>query len=118
MFRPLALTLAAFTATALPLAAEMPMSGMDHAGHMAQGGDDWAAMMEKMHSDMDIAPTGDPDRDFLAAMIPHHEGAIAMADYVLAHGKDPEVRALAERIRDAQSGEIAWMRDWLAQHGE
>ncbi|MFM8992073.1 MAG: DUF305 domain-containing protein, partial [Alphaproteobacteria bacterium] len=42
----------------------------------------------RMHRDMDIAYTGDADRDFAAGMIPHHQGAIEMAQVVLRHGKD------------------------------
>ena len=35
--------------------------------------------MERMHRDMNIVPSGDPDRDFAAMMIPHHKGAVDMA---------------------------------------
>jgi len=49
-----------------------------------------AAGMEKMHKDMMTpAPTGNPDVDFLATMIPHHAGAVEMARLVLIHGRDP-----------------------------
>jgi uncharacterized protein (DUF305 family) len=68
-----------------------------------------------MHKDMDIAYTGDADRDFVAGMIPHHQGAIDMARIVLAHGKDPEIRKLAAEIIAAQEKEIAWMKAWLAR---
>ena len=58
-----------------------------------------ATAMDQMHKDMmSSMPTGDADRDFLATMIPHHEGAVEMARLVLIHGKDPLVRRLAEEI--------------------
>ncbi len=70
---------------------------------------------EKMHRDMMIAFTGDADRDFVAGMIPHHQGAIDMAEVVLKYGKDPEIRTLAQEIIVAQQKEIARMKAWLAQ---
>jgi uncharacterized protein (DUF305 family) len=69
----------------------------------------------KMHRDMAITFTGDADRDFLAGMIPHHQGAIGMAEVVLKHGKDKRVRQLARGIISAQQREIAQMRAWLEE---
>jgi uncharacterized protein (DUF305 family) len=100
-----------------------------HGGHGAHGGQAqaadpaipyagaWAESMERMHADMDVALTGDADIDFVRGMIPHHMGAVAMAQIVLAHGADPEIRALAEAIVAAQGAEIAQMRAWLAARG-
>ena len=71
----------------------------------------------KMHSAMDIAYTGNADVDFVKGMIPHHAGAVDMAKTVLAFGKDPEVKKLAESIIKAQETEIAQMNDWLKKNG-
>lgn len=72
------------------------------------------AANEKMHRDMSITFTGDADRDFAASMIPHHEGAIAMARIQLAHGRDAEMRRLAEAVIREQEREITELRTFLA----
>lgn len=104
---------------AAPVLAET-MSGMDHSAHM--GGSDateaYRAANMAMHQAMDIAFTGDADVDFVRGMIAHHQGAIDMAKVVIDHGQDPEIRKLAEGIIAAQEGEIAFMQDWLAKHGQ
>ena len=66
-----------------------------------------ARMMDGMHRP---GFTGNPDHDFLAMMIPHHEGAIDMARLLLIHGRDPLVRQLAEDIIASQTIEVAGMR--------
>jgi uncharacterized protein (DUF305 family) len=78
----------------------------------------FAAVNEKMHRDMAITFSGDPDSDFARGMIPHHQGAIDMAKIVIAFGKDPEVRKLAEEIVKAQESEINFMRSWLQKRGQ
>ena len=71
--------------------------------------------MTGMMKDMESAPmTGDPDKDFLAMMIPHHEGAVEMARLVLIHGRDPLVRRLAEEIIASQIIEIQTMKKRLS----
>jgi hypothetical protein len=71
--------------------------------------------MAEMTKAMEAAPmTGDPDKDFMAMMIPHHEGAVEMARLVLVYGRDPLVRQLAEEIIAGQQVEIAAMQERLA----
>ena len=72
----------------------------------------------RMHKDMAVPLTGNADVDFVQGMIPHHQGAIDMAKIVLEHGKDPEIRKLAEEVIAAQEGEIAMMKAWLTKNGQ
>jgi uncharacterized protein (DUF305 family) len=55
------------------------------------------------------------DRSFIVMMIPHHEGAIAMAELALQRSQRPQVRALAGRIRTTQLRENGLMRRWYQQ---
>ena len=73
-----------------------------------------AAMTRMMHG-MAIRPSGDVDADFAAMMIPHHQGAIDMAVAVLRHGRNPQIRRLAQEIIVTQQQEIAAMRLALGQ---
>ena len=90
-----------------------------HETHAAQEASEFSQLMsaaaDKMHEEMAAPPqTGDPDRDVLAMMIPHHAGALEMARLVLIYGRDPLVRQLAEEIIAGQQAEIAAMRARLA----
>jgi uncharacterized protein (DUF305 family) len=68
------------------------------------------AAMTKMMDGMAVKPTGDVDRDFVAMMVPHHQGAIDMAVAVLRHGHNEQLRRLAQEIIVTQQEEIAAMR--------
>jgi len=68
------------------------------------------AAMKKMMNDMAVKPTGDVDVDFVAVMVPHHQGAIDMALAVLRYGRNAQIRRLAQEIVVTQQQEIAAMR--------
>jgi hypothetical protein len=72
-----------------------------------------AKVNARMHEGMDIAPSGDADRDFIRMMIPHHQGAIDMALVQLKYGRDEKLRRLAQSIIIEQGQEIAYMRSLL-----
>jgi uncharacterized protein (DUF305 family) len=56
------------------------------------------------------AMNGNPDHDFSAMMIPHHQGAIDMAKAELLYGKNPVLRRLAQEIIVTQESEITLMQ--------
>ena len=121
----------AFTAALLAGSAAAQPAPADH-GHMAMPAASGSAMpsmsgttaepsmmesMDKMNKAMSSAPmTGDADHDFVVMMLPHHQGAVDMAKFELAHGKDPALQKLAREIVAAQDKEIAFMKGWLAKH--
>lgn len=78
----------------------------------------FAAAMKTMMKDMKVKPTGNPDKDFVLMMMPHHQGAIDMAKVELQYGANPELRQLATDIVTAQEKEIAQMKEWLAKNGK
>ncbi len=69
-----------------------------------------AAAMDKMMADMTVKPTGDVDRDFVAMMVPHHQGAIDMAQAELRYGHNEQLRRIAQEIVVTQQQEIPAMR--------
>lgn len=91
-----------------------------HAGHTkapqkndAPSTVDYKRAHDTMMKGMGISYSGNSDVDFVRGMIPHHQGAIDMAKVQLKHGKNPEMRALAEKIIADQAREIADMQAWL-----
>jgi len=74
---------------------------------------DIAGVNARMHVGMEIASSGDVDRDFALMMIPHHQGAIDMAVVMLKYGRDERLRRLAQSIIVEQGQEIAYLRTLL-----
>jgi uncharacterized protein (DUF305 family) len=64
------------------------------------------------YSDMPSSVASEADRKFIEEMIPHHEGALAMAEVALQRSANPEVLALSRGIIEAQTREINDMRTW------
>jgi uncharacterized protein (DUF305 family) len=118
-----------FLGAALSLAFTLPALAQeaDHSAHQgmtmdapADGSPSTQAFIDanaKMHAAMEIDFTGNADVDFVRGMIAHHQGAIDMAKVELEHGKDADIRKLAEDVITAQEGEIAMMKKWLAARG-
>jgi hypothetical protein len=88
-------------------------------GSQAAVYDDWSelvASMDKMHMAMGaVKRSGDSDVDFVRLMLPHHQAAIDMAKTHLLHGKDPQMRRLAQEIITDQQLEMELMQRWLKQ---
>jgi len=100
---------------------DMGAAKPDSSGTMAMDEAHEAMMagMDKMQANMMAGmQASDIDVAFACAMIPHHQGAIAMARAELKYGKDPENRKLAEGVIRAQEKEVTGMLDWLARHSK
>ena len=83
-----------------------PATVVDEAPFLKENDD----AMTKMMNDMAIKPTGGIDRDFVAMMSPHHQGAIDMAISELRYGKNEQLRRIAQEIIVDQLQEIAAMK--------
>ena len=107
LFRPKT----ALCALALMSAATALAAGPGEAPFMAEN----SAAMAKMMAAMDIQPLGNVDADFVAMMVPHHQGAIEMAEAELRYGRNEQLRRMAQEIIVTQQQEIAAMRLALGQ---
>jgi uncharacterized protein (DUF305 family) len=70
-----------------------------------------SAAMNKMMADMTVKPSGDVDRDFVAMMVPHHQGAVDMAKAELTYGHNEQLRRVAQEIVANQQQQIMVMRN-------
>ena len=72
----------------------------------------FVASESAMHAGMAAASGETVDEAYIAKMIEHHRGAVAMADVALARSQDAEIRRMAQAVKDAQTREIAEMQAW------
>ncbi|WP_295077524.1 DUF305 domain-containing protein [Tabrizicola sp.] len=94
----------------------MGMGGVDLESMPAHVKDNMGKMMVTMPAMHEGMMIENPDVAFACGMIAHHQGAIDMANVMLAHGENPQMRALADEIIAAQVGEIEQMTSWLAEN--
>jgi hypothetical protein len=92
-------------------AAGAALSGNDEARFLAENN----KAMTKMMAGMSIKPSGNVDEDFVAMMVPHHQGAIDMAQAELLYGHNEQLRRIAQEIVVEQQQEIVAMRLALGQ---
>jgi uncharacterized protein (DUF305 family) len=100
-----------------PDAGDDPVMYHAEMGHMMPMSQE---MKSSMMMSMDLGPADDEfDLRFINAMIPHHEGALVMAEEALQKSDRPEVQELAQAILDTQQVEIdqmqQWRQDWYGQ---
>ena len=106
--------LAAFT-LALPLSVSAQSKDSSSASSGASG-EMHNDMMKGAKESMSMKPTGDVDQDFVKMMRHHHQTGIRMAQQEVKNGKDPEVRALAQKILKGQQEEAKEL-ERLAESG-
>lgn len=71
------------------------------------------AMQDKMKG---MAPTNDPNKDFVSMMKPHHQAAVEIAETYLKYGTDPTLKKMAKEIVSSQKMEITELDAWQAKH--
>jgi hypothetical protein len=103
--------LIALSVAASAFAAGAALTGNDEADFLAENN----TAMTKMMDGMSVKPSGNVDEDFVAMMVPHHQGAIDMAQAELRYGHNEQLRRIAQEIVVEQQQEIAAMRLALGQ---
>lgn len=103
--------LIALSVAASAFAAAAALTGNDEARFLAEND----KAMTRMMDDMSIKPNGNVDEDFVAMMLPHHQGAIDMAQAELRYGHNEQLRRIAQEIVVEQQQEIVAMRLALGQ---
>ena len=96
------------------------IAGMHRDGRMMkyEMGDDRMSMsMDDMAAILEGKTGDDFDAAFIAGMIPHHQGAIDMANAALKDAKHEEIKRMAKAIVTAQQKEIDQMKQWRSTWG-
>ncbi|MEU4660950.1 DUF305 domain-containing protein [Micromonospora chalcea] len=113
--KPTILRRAALAGVALSALLAAACGGADDTGGMTHGTGSSSAAGASPSAD---ATVNDADVMFAQMMIPHHQQAVTMADLAPTRASDPELKALAAKIKAAQDPEIATMKGWLTAWGK
>jgi hypothetical protein len=112
LFRHTLLGLGMAVVALAPLSAAACLStGPEEASFLASSD----AAMARMMAAMKIKPSHDVDRDFARMMVPHHQGAIDMAEAELSYGHNEPLLGLAQEIIATQEQQIVVMRHALGE---
>lgn len=93
-------------------AASPAAQAQDGTAQATPGDAAFVASEAAMHAEMAQASGGTIDEAYIAKMIAHHRGAVAMADVALAQSQDPGILRMAQTVKDTQTAEIAEMQAW------
>jgi uncharacterized protein (DUF305 family) len=104
------------------------LTQQDHSAHATSEnaenhGSAFSSEMKQIMSEMEtgmnnMKMTNNVDHDFAMMMVPHHQSAIGMADAILKHGKDNEIKRVAEKIKSDSQKEMNELKTWLQNHGK
>ena len=101
--------------TAMPTTASASAPKVGMHSNMTGSPDMKQSMKSGMDNMQQMQMSGDTDKDFAMMMKMHHQQALDMAEMQLAHGKSPELKAMASKIILGQKKEIAQFDRWLAK---
>lgn len=89
----------------------------DATSHSDQFSSDIHKAMDQMEAKMkNMKMSSNVDHDFATMMIDHHQGAIDLADIEIEHGKNPDTKSLAEKIKSDSQKDISDLKSWLSNH--
>lgn len=111
MLRVMLAAISGLVVTTVPVRAQTITADAHEASFMIENNKAMETMMDRMS----VKPTGDIDRDFVAMMQPHHQGAIDMAQAELRYGHNEQLRRIAQEIIVDQQQEMTAMSVAIGQ---
>lgn len=104
--------------TALVFAALVALAATTMAQPSGDANKEYMAAMKDMNTKMEKGMAPDPTVSFAKQMIAHHEGAAQMADVLLKHSQDKEMRKMAEKMKKEQAKDIKELKAWLSKNAK
>ena len=103
---------------ALAFAATVALAATTMAQPSGDANKEYMAVMKDMNGKMEKAMAPDPTVSFAKQMIAHHEGASQMADVLLKHSQNKDMRKMAEKMKKEQANEIKDLNSWLTKNAK